>query len=127
MKRLRTLSHRCLLGRECAVTCTLGGTPASPWTSSRAPPSSSRTARSTTRRPGWRTSRRLTRLSTSRSTLCPLGEPIRKEQNGRGIVGISVKNSTNRKLTGKNSKEATIRNLPQNSMKYHQKVYLTVP
>ena len=35
------------------------------------------------------------------------------------IVGKRVKNSTDRKLTLRNSTEAKNRNLPQNGVKYH--------
>ena len=40
------------------------------------------------------------------------------------MVGKRVKNSTDRKLMLRNSTEAKNRNLPQNSVKYHQKAPL---
>ena len=43
---------------------------------------------------------------------------------GSGMVGKNVKNSTDRKLTRRYSTEAIIRNLFQNSVKYHWKAFL---
>ena len=50
----------------------------------------------------------------------PLLSVLSRRANIQDIVVKSVKNSTDRKFTRRNSTESILQNLPQNSMKYHK-------